>query len=72
MNELWKWCVENPEAAITLGYVALSILNGLVKKSQLGWAGGILSKARALLDRVAILTAKDADGTVKLPLMKSK
>ncbi len=32
----------------------------------------LISKARALLDRLSVLTHKDAVGTVKLPLTKSK
>lgn len=56
MTELWQWATANPVEALSLGYAILNALNVLLRP-RAGWAGGVLDKARVVLDRVAVVQA---------------
>jgi hypothetical protein len=70
-----SWVSENYLLVLGLVYMALNLVSGiltLIPGDQGEGEGGFLSKLRSVLDRISVLTAKDASGTVKMPLTASK
>lgn len=75
MENVLKWVVEHWGTMLVLLYGLLNLINGvlsLIPGDQGEGEGGWLSKVRAVLDRISVLTSKDGTGTVKAPLTKSK
>lgn len=62
--------LSDPRVITGLIAIGLSLANGLIKSSD-ETTSAIGRFLRGLLDRLAVTTAKDAEGTIKLPLQAS-
>lgn len=71
MSGLLGWIVAHPTESIGIGYAALNVVNGLLPKRR-GWAGTAVDKAHVVLDRLCVLSRRDAPQTFKPPVAKSR
>lgn len=70
-----EFLVENWAALVTVLWLALNLLNAVLKlvpKDQGEQEGGWLHTLLGWLDKLSVLTRANAKGTVKLPLTDSK
>lgn len=64
------WVTANSAVLLGLAYAAVNLLNGVLTLagSSTGWLGTV----RKALDKISLITNKDAASSVKLPLTSSK
>lgn len=73
--ELFQWLSENLPLVVVALYALLNLLNAVLKLvpgDQGEQPGGWLSTVRSVLDKISLLTNRDAAGTLKAPLTSSK
>lgn len=70
LSSVVTWVSENWGTVLGLLYMLLNLVSGVLDLAHV--EHGFIGTLRSWLDRVSVLTARNAGGTVKLPLVTSK
>lgn len=72
MTEAIRWAIENWATCLVIVGGLLSVASTITALTETPKDDAVVSRIKAIFDRISVLTHKDGAGTLKVPLTKSR